>query len=185
MSVSEVGFTPGKKASSVRASGNADGRKGYAGLYQFGAAYNPARFIDPAGDLTRRGNYLLYWMASQALWRVGRERAKGLDATLGYDWSPSDVKRDNRLLTASLRFNEPRPLHLHNTISFGYVRNSLSPMSLPVDAPSWKAEHSFELNSLVQVTPILLLQPVIQYYENVGGGSGGAVVFGFRTKIEL
>jgi porin len=185
MSVSEVGFSPGKAASSVQASGNVKSRKGYSGLYQFGAAYNPARFVNPAGDLTRHGNYLLYWMASQALWRVDRKQTKGLDATLAYDWSPSDVNRNNRLLSAGLRFNEPLPLHLHNTISFGYVRNSLSPLFLPAGAPSWKPEHSFELNSLFQVTPVLLLQPVIQYYENPGGRSGRAVVFGFRTKIEL
>lgn len=185
MSVSEVGFTPGKKASSVRATGNVDSRKGYSGLYQFGAAYNPARFINPVGDLARRGNCLLYWMANQALWRVDRQQAKGLDATLTYDWSPADVNSNNRELTTGLRFNEPLPVHVHNTISFGYVRNSLSPLFLPAGAPSWKAEHGFELNGLFQVTPILLLQPVIQYYENVGGRPGGAVVLGFRTKIEL
>jgi porin len=103
-------------------------------------------------------------MANQALWRVDRQQAKGLDATLAYDWSPSDVNRNNRLWTAGLRFNEPLPLHRHNTISFGYVRNSLSPLFLPAGAPSWKAEHSFELNGLFQVTHFLLLQPVIQYY---------------------
>ena len=93
----------------MRASGNAEGREGYSGLYQFGAAYNPVRFINPAGDLTRRGNYLLYWMANQALWRVDRQQSKGLDATLAYDWSPSDVNSNNRELTAGLRFNEPLP----------------------------------------------------------------------------
>ena len=116
---------------------------------------------------------------------MDRQQARGLDATLAYDWSPADVNRNNRLLTAGLRFNEPLPLHVHNTISFGYVRNSLSPLFLPAGASSWKTEHSFELNALFQVTPILLLQPVIQYDENAGGRSGGAVVFGFRTKIEL
>jgi carbohydrate-selective porin OprB len=185
MSVSEVGVAPGKKASSVRATGNVEGRKGYSGLYQFGAAYNPARFNNPVGDLQRRGNYLLYWMANQALWRVDRQQSKGLDATLAYDWSPSDVNSNNRELTAGLRFNEPLPVHVHNTISFGYVRNSLSRLFLPAGAPSWKAEHGFELNSLFQVTPILLLQPVIQFFENPGGRPGGTIVFGFRTKIEL
>jgi hypothetical protein len=32
---------------------------------------------------------------------------------------------------------------------------------------------------------MLLLQPVVQYYANVGGGRQRAVVFGFRTKIEF
>ena len=49
----------------------------------------------------------------------------------------------------------------------------------------WKPEHALELNALLDPLPMLLLQPVIQYYENVGGGSGHAVVFGFRTKVEF
>ena len=35
VSISEIGFTPGKKASSVRAFDNVESRKGYSGLYQF------------------------------------------------------------------------------------------------------------------------------------------------------
>jgi hypothetical protein len=31
----------------------------------------------------------------------------------------------------------------------------------------------------------LLLQPVIQYYANVGARTGRAVVFGFRSKVEF
>src|SRR3984893_7970545 len=58
MSVSEIGFTPGKKASSVRAFDNVENRKGYSGLYQFGASYNPARFTNPASAQSRSGNYL-------------------------------------------------------------------------------------------------------------------------------
>src|SRR5262249_52501 len=41
VSISEIGFTPGKKASSIRAFDNVESRKGYSGLYQFGASYNP------------------------------------------------------------------------------------------------------------------------------------------------
>jgi len=37
----------------------------------------------------RSGNYLLYWMASQALWRVDPKGAKGLDATLPMNWEPA------------------------------------------------------------------------------------------------
>src|SRR6266446_3720411 len=47
VSVSEIGFTPGKKASSVRAFDDVEGRKGYSGLYQFGASYNPGKFTSP------------------------------------------------------------------------------------------------------------------------------------------
>jgi porin len=185
MSVSEIGFTPGSKASSVRAFDDVEGRKGYSGLYQFGASYNFGKFKSPESATRRSGNYLLYWMASQALWRVDPNGGKGLDGTFAYDWSPSSVNRNNTLLTAGLRFNEPLPLPIHNTMSLGYVRNSLSPDFLAPGSPPWRTEQGIEFNALLDVLPMLLLQPVIQCYENVGGGVQRAVVFGFRTKIEF
>jgi porin len=185
VSVSEIGFTPGKQASSVRAFDDVGGRKGYSGLYQFGASYNPGKFTSPTSATPQSGNYLLYWMASQALWRVDPKEAKGLDATLAYDWSPPSLNRNYTLLTAGLRFNEPLPLRIHNTMSLGYVRNSLSTQFLPPGISTWKTEQGVEFNALLDVLPMLLLQPVIQYYSNVGGRAPRAVVFGFRTKIEF
>jgi len=180
----EIGFTPGKKASSVRAFDNVETRKGYSGLYQFGASYNPGKFTVPTSTTPRSGNYLLYWMASQSLWRVDPKGAKGLDATIAYDWSPPSANRNNTLLTAGLRFNEPLPLHIHNTMSLGYVRNSLSQEFRPPGTPPFKTEHGAEFNVLLKVGP-LLVQPVIQYYANAGAGAGRAVVAGFRTKVEF
>jgi hypothetical protein len=84
-----------------------------------------------------------------------------------------------------MRFNEPLPLHIHNTMSLGYVRNSLSPQFLPPRTPAWKTEQGVEFNTLLDPLPMLLLQPVVQYYANVGGGPHRAVVFGFRTKVEF
>jgi carbohydrate-selective porin OprB len=185
VSVSEIGFTPGKKASAVRAFDNVESRKGYSGLYQFGASYNPGKFTAPTSATPRSGNYLLYWMASQALWRMDPKEAKGLDATFAYDWSPPSINRNYTLLTAGLRFNEPLPLHFHNTMSLGYVRNSLSQQFLPPGAAPYKTEQGVEFNALLDVLPMVLLQPVVQYYANVGGGMQRAVVFGFRTKVEF
>jgi len=159
-------------------------RKGYSGLYQFGAAYNPETFRNPVNTRSRSGNYLLYWMASQALWRTDPRQAKGLDATFGMDWSPRDANRNDRVITAGLRFNEPMPLPIHNTVSVGYVQNSLSSQFPPAGVSSWKAERGFELNSLFLVRA-LLIQPVVQYFSDAGGRPGHAVVFGFRTKLEL
>jgi len=113
------------------------------------------------------------------------KEAKGIDATFAYDWSPPSVNRNNTLLTAGLRFNEPLPLRIHNTMSLGYVRNSLSTDFLPPGRSSWKTEQGIEFNALLDPLAMLLLQPVIQYYANVGGGTNRAVVFGFRTKVEF
>jgi hypothetical protein len=70
-------------------------------------------------------------------------------------------------------------------MSLGYVRNSLSQQFLPQGTPPWKTEHGVEFNTLLDVAHMLLLQPVIQYYANVGGRMQHAVVFGFRTKVEF
>jgi porin len=184
VSISEIGFTPGIKATSVRAFDTVESRKGYSGLYQFGASYNPGQFTAASG-IFQSGNYLLYWMANQSLWRVDPKEAKGLDATFAYDWSPPSLNRNYTMFTAGLRFNEPLPLHIHNTMSLGYVRNSLSAQFLAPGMSAWKPEQGVEFNALLDVLPMLLLQPVIQYYANVGGGTQRAVVFGFRTKVEF
>lgn len=185
VSVYEIGFSPGKKASSVRAFDNVDTRKGYSGLYQFGASYNPGRFTPAARTKPRSGNYLLYWMANQALWRVDPKQAKGLDATLSYDWSPGNLNQNNTILTAGLRFNEPLPVRMHNTMSLGYVRNGLSQDFFAPGSPPFKAEQGVELNTLIDPLPMILLQPVVQYYANPSGGSGRDVVIGFRAKVDF
>src|SRR5258706_15732514 len=73
VSVSEIGFTPGKKASSVRAFDDVEGRKGYSGLYQFGASYNPGKFPPPTIATLEGANYLFHWMANQGLRRSDRK----------------------------------------------------------------------------------------------------------------
>ncbi len=184
VSVSEIGFTPGKKTLAMRPPDDVESRKGYSGVYKFGASVNPGSFTTSTGSL-RSGNYLLYGMASQALWRVDPREGKGLDATAAYDWSPADVNSDNRELTAGLRFNEALPISIHNTFSVGYIRNKLNQRFLPQGAQPYKAEQGIEANTLFNVLPMILLQPTFQYYANVGGGPQRAVVAGFRARVEF
>ncbi len=184
VSVSEIGFTPGKDATSVRAFDTVESRKGYSGLYQFGASYNPGKFTTASG-IPQSGNYLLYWMGSQALWRLDPTGAKGLDGTFAFDWSPPNINRNNTMLTAGLRFNEPLPLRIHNTMALGYVQNRFSQQFALQGAPPTRPEHGVEFNTLLDPLPMLLLQPVIQYYVHAGGTTQHDVVFGFRTKVEF
>jgi porin len=65
------------------------------------------------------------------------------------------------------------------------VRNNLSAQFLPAGQGGWKAEQGIELNALLDVLPMVLFQPVVQYYANVGGRMGHAVILGFRTKVEF
>jgi aspartate ammonia-lyase len=56
--------------------------------------------------------------------------------------------------------------------------DSLGEVDVPADK-LWGAQTQRSLEHA------LLLQPVVQYYANVGGGAHRAVVFGFRTKVEF
>ena len=137
----------------------------------------PGGLLSPMSATPRSGNYLLYWMASQALWRLDPKEGKGFgrDGCIRLE-SPS-VNRNNTLLTAGLRFNEPLPLRIHNTMALGYVRNRLSSQFLSPGMPAWKTEQGVEFNALLDVLPMLLLQPVIQYYANLRGGKYSAPSF--------
>jgi porin len=185
MNVSEIGFTPGQKSTAVRGFDNVATRKGYSGLYKFGAAYNPGKFASPVQSAPRAGNYLMYWMANQAIWRVDKSDSKGIDATVSYDWSPANVNKNNWEFNAGLRYNEPFPVPFHNTLSLGYVANHVSSAYRGPNSPPFKVEHAVELNSMLHLTPSMLIQPVVQYYANAGGGAHRVVVLGLRTKIEF
>jgi carbohydrate-selective porin OprB len=185
MTVSEVGFTPGETASAVRAFDRVEERRGYSGLYRFGGGYNPTNFTIPGQSIARRGDFLLYWTANQALWRVDPQGSKGIDATLSYDWSPANVNRNDTQMTVGVRFNEPLSIAVHNTLSIGYVRNHLTAAFAAPDSTPFKVEHGFEVNALVDVARMMYVQPVLQYFVNAGGSEHGAVVFGLRTKVDF
>jgi porin len=80
---------------------------------------------------------------------------------------------------------EPLPIHRHNTMSVGYVQNWLSQDFVALGAPPFDSEHGVEFNTLVDIAPMILFQPVIQYFANVGGKNGRAVVLGFRAKVDF
>jgi len=109
---------------------------------------------------------------------VGRKEAKGLDATFAYDWSPPGINRDYTMLMAGLRFKDPLPLSIHNTLSLGYVENSQSSHFLP----SLKTERGMEINGLLNVLSMVVLRPVLQCYSDMAGRAQRAVASGFRRK---
>jgi len=184
--VYEIGYTPGKADPAVPA--DQAKRKNYPGIYKFGAAYNAGKFPDAMGHLSS-GNYLIYGMANQALYRAAAGSNRGLDATLSIDWSPGDVNRLNSQITAGVRYNGPVPSRPQDGVAFAIVYSRISdPFSLvgvPPGLPALGSEKAFEVNYAAQVTRYWLIQPAFQYYANVGGNSQlhNAPVFGFRTKV--
>jgi len=165
-------------------------RKSYPSIFKFGAAYNAGKFPNAAG-IQSSGNYLIYGMAYQALYRSDTGSNRGLDGTFAFDWSPNDLNRQNSQITAGVRYNGPIPVRPRDTVAFGFVYSKIGDpfqtLGIPLGAPALASEKAIELNYALQLTRYFLVQPVFQYYSDPGGNSRvrNAAVFGFRTKVNF
>ena len=94
------------------------------------------------------GNYLIYGMANQALYRTNPDTDRGIDVTADADWTPSDRSRNNQDLTVGMRLNEPLP-----------GQQNLSPWQIVEQLqPRWPLQ-------------LCILPPVfLDYYLNDSGG---------------
>ena len=182
--VSEVGYltdSPNLNASSPS-------QKIYPGKYKFGSSYNTGDFIDPVNGAERNGNYLLYFMANQAVYRQEAGSNRGLDLDFAVDWSPDNVNRVNEQITGGFRYNGPIPHRAKDSFAFGVVYSKISDkfnQSYSLQSlPLLGAEKAFEMNYMFQATHWLVLQPAVQYFAEVGANpkQGDAVAAGFRMK---
>ena len=184
----EIGFTHDAEAPSGQATEYA--RKRYPAVYKFGATYNAGKFTDSAGD-QRNGNYLIYGMANQAIFRSEAGSNRGLDATLAFDWSPGDISQENSQITAGVRYNGAIPRRPRDIIAFGFVHTKIGDpfrsTDIPLFVPTLGSEEAIELNYAAYLKPYLMCQPVFQYYWDVGGNSRvpNAAVLGFRVIVDF
>src|ERR1700719_126104 len=173
----------------VKPANRSASEKTYPGTYKVGASYNDGKFQNPAGGTYSRGNYLIYVMANQAVYRSTPGSDRGVDLDFGFDWSPSDTNRQNSQLTAGLRYNGVIPRRDHDGFALGVVYSRISDrFSLVGTRPGFRpfgSEKAIELNYVIRVAPCWLFQPVLQYYVDVGGSAQipNAAVFGLRTKV--
>lgn len=172
------------------AGGNSDtGAKTYPGIYKFGAAYSGGRFPDAITNKYSRGNYLLYGMVDQAVYRSSAGSDRGIDVDFALDWSPADVNRQNMQLTAGLRYNGPIRRREQDGLALGFVYSDISnrfdTAEILMGLPPLGSEKAIEVNYALRLSPCLLLQPVFQYYIDVGANADtpNAAVLGFRTKV--
>jgi porin len=164
--------------------------KTYPGSYKFGGIYNGGKFPDTAG-VKSTGNYLIYGMASQAIFRTDAGLIRGLDATVGFDYSPDDVARENVQITVGGRFNAPIASRKNDRVGvalvYSKISDSFSSFGVLLGGAPLGSEKAVELNYSLQVTPYWYVQPVFQYYVDVGanGALPNAAVLGFRTKVNF
>jgi porin len=186
--VSEVGFLV--DPSNASDSSTSD-RKSYPGLYRVGSVYNGGRFADPVTGLLTSGNYLIYVMANQAVYRPDAGSNRGLDVFFTYDWSPDDVNQVNTETTAGVRYAGLVASREHDSLGFSTIYSRVSDQFnealFQQGLPVLGSEKMFELNYLAQLNRWWMVQPVFQYYVDVGGDRrlNNAPVLGFRTKVDF
>jgi serine/threonine protein kinase len=63
-------------------------------------------------------------MVNQAIFRSEAGSNRGLDVTLAFDWSPGDISRENRQITAGVRYNGVAALKHPNVVTLYSVEES-------------------------------------------------------------
>ena len=163
----------------------------YPGKYKLGSIYNTGDFVDPVNNTKSRGNYLLYFMANQAVYRSDAGSTHGIDLDFAIDWSPTDVNQLNEQITGGFRFNGPVAHRNRDTLALGFVHSEVSNhfnRSYAIQSlPTLDSEEAFEANYMFQASQWLVLQPAVEYFQHVGarpqGGKG--VAAGFRIKVSF
>jgi carbohydrate-selective porin OprB len=181
-------------------------RKSYGGYYRAGFIYNGSQagtaaqqavcggqvngcggFPDFSTGKLVNGNYLFYIWAMQPVFRVKAGSNRGLDVWGGINTGPQNKSVVPTEVLAGLIFNGPFPGRAKDSLAFGLTYSKLgsdykNDVKLADPAATMLSdEKQFEVNYLTQVFPWLVIQPVYQYYANVGfRNNGSASVAGFR-----
>ena len=165
--------------------------KTYPGTYRFGATTNPGPFPNIVTGHESSGNYLLYFMANQAVYRPEAASDRGLDVNFAFDWTPADITRNYSQITGGLRYRGLIPQRKRDAISAGIVYSRISGVLNQALSQAglmpFGSEKALEVNYALQVTRWFTFQPVVQYYFDTGGNtySRNSTVAGFRTTFVL
>jgi porin len=165
--------------------------KTYPGTYKFGATVNSGPFSNIVTGVQSGGNYLLYVMANQRLFRAEAGSNRGLDVNFAYDWTPDNITRNYSQITGGFRYHGLIPRRRRDTVSAGVVYSRISPTLneafVKAGLLPFGSEKAFELNYAARVTPWFTFQPVFQYYFDTGANpvAHNSTVVGFRTRFTL
>lgn len=182
-----------------------------ARAYKLGVWYDTESFADqlrgtdglslanPAGNgvpLRHRGNFAVYGVIDQMLWRDKDEADHNLNAFLRVMGTPlADRNLVDFSLNAGLTLHEPFAHRDDDTagIALGIARVGAQAAAYAAQAaaasgtyaPARGTETFVEATYQVQVTPWWQLQPDVQYVFRPGGGVANPAVPGSRVKDEL
>ena len=197
----------------------ADGATGLPGTYKLGAYYNSQNFADqrrnasgesladPGGTgaigRNRRGNYALYAVADQLVWRKPGTKGDGAGLFVRVMGAPGDRNLVNFYADAGATYKGLIAGRDSDTvgIAVAYARISDTASKLDADTarftggdyPIRRNETVLEATYQAQIAPWWQVQPTAQYLFNLNGGVpnpqnpakrlGDAAVFGLRTTV--
>jgi len=166
-------------------------KKVYPGLYKFGSIVNNGTFTDPVTGMPVMGNHLLYFQASQAVYRTSPGSVQGVDVSFAWDHSAADVAEQNSQYMAGVRYNAPFFHRGGDSMAFGFVSTRINPQyqleQILIGNPLLDHENMYEINYRAQLRPYLVFQPVFDYYNDVGANPSqrSATLLGFRIYLRL
>ena len=193
--------------------------KGLPGVYKLGFWYASADFADQhfglngagavvsladpaaAGPLNHRGNFGVYGVADQMVWR-GKDVS--LNLFLRASASPSDRNLLSFYVDGGAGLKGPLPGRADDVLSFGAAYAGISRDASALDrdmaaaAPGFPIrdyEMLFELSYQAQIAPWWIVQPDLQYIVHPGGNVrnpsdpaaviGNAFIAGLRSTIKF
>jgi porin len=178
------------------------------GVYKLGAWYDFGQFADQFDGTPVQGNYSIYGVIDQLLWRESPESEEGVGVFLRAMGAPGEQNPVDFSLNAGVTWREPFEHRENDVLGLGLGRARISNRLSDLDvanaqvannpnAPIRSSETFVELTYQYQVVPWWQLQPDFQYVFNPGGGipnpndpSGteriaNEFVIGIRTNIVL
>jgi porin len=196
-----------------------DGPESLPTTYKLGAWYHSGRFADRLFDNrgnslasplssgiaeSHRGDYAIYGVVDQALWRRDGTKDQGISAFLQIQAAPADRNLSNLFIDGGFNWNAPfadRPDDMAG-IAFAYLGISKAARQFSSDLvtfglasfPYASSETVIEATYKAHVTDWLTLQPDAQYVVNpnahIPGQFGAkrlpdALIVGLRATVSL
>ncbi len=166
-----------------------DDAKGLPGTFKLGGYYDSATFGDELTTAQYHGDYGLYAMADQLLYKepsTDKDSARGLSAFLRVGLAP---QHDRNIVTfdteAGLNYAGLLPSRPSDITGIGIAYTKMSQGWQQANEGNSRHEAIIELTHLMVINDHFALQPDVQYIFNPGGLGklGDALVIGLRFSM--
>lgn len=169
--ISEAGYTPG-------------GSAGLKGKYKIGAYYDTGEFNELAdSENTREGNYGLYLIADQMVYRESGKESQGLTLWAATTYAPEEeINVFPFFISSGFSYEGAFTGRDNDVAGFSFAYGKLSR-----DLEDQDYEIGLEGTYIFQVTPWLGIQPDLQLIVHPGGSGSipDALVAGMQLSVDI